>query len=377
VKRNLLLAAFAVVIALILVELVLRTTHLFNARLSWTQPDPEIAWCFTPGRAYRFLNENDHAITGRINALGWRDRERDRTKRVDTRVAVVGDSYVEAFQVELDSTFGAVAERTLQARGARTWEFMSFGRSGMGSAEERIVLQRDVLPCAPDVVVLLFAPINDIADAARATVGDAARPFYVADERDSLVLDTSFKQARGYRVRALLNPLRQRSVLVSLVMERYRAARFERALRAAEREAASSPNQLTALESLMTSHPDPMFLASYALAKRIVRETARECAPHAAFVLMSVPVAYEDADVAELRAREGTFDPDFFDRDLAAMADTAGFAFIPLTEAFAKRSREIRSRLHWAHWNYAGHRLVGETLADTISALWPPPDLRE
>jgi len=165
--RNVLLALCSLVVAAGVIEIVLRSTHVFGARVSWTEPDPWVGWRFTPGREYWFFNENDHAITGRINSLGWRDRERARAKRAEVRIAVLGDSYVEAFQVEFDSTFVAVAERTANAREGRTCEFLNFGRSGMGPAEENIVLLRDVLPIAPDLVVLVICAHNDFGDLVR------------------------------------------------------------------------------------------------------------------------------------------------------------------------------------------------------------------
>ncbi len=370
-KRNLVLAACALVVVLGASEAVLRITHAFGARLAWTEPDPEIGWRFRPGREYWFFNENDHAIAGRINTMGWRDRERARAKNAATRVAVVGDSYVEAFQVELDSTFAAVAERIANARGRRgveRFEFMNFGRSGMGPAEERIVLDRDVLPCDPDVVVFLFTPTNDIADVRRATAPDLLRPFYTVDARDSLVLDTSFARSRGYRVRAFLSPLKQRSALVSLVMDRYNAARVARNVREVARDASTSGRGLTRVQTLMTDRPDAAFLANYIFAKRIVADAARACAARGvAFALASVPVAYEADDVAQLRARDPSVDPDYFDRDLATLADTSAFGFVPLTTAFAERDRAAGKPLHWAHWNYDGHRLVGEALADSLA----------
>lgn len=179
--RRILLALLPLLLVCGLLEVVLRSTHLFNARLSWTEPDREIGWRFTPGREYWFFAENDHAITGRINAMGWRDRERSVKKAPRTfRIAVLGDSYVEAFQVESERTCLARAESRL--KGHRTpdydaFEVMNFGRSGMSPAEELIVLERDVFPCEPDVVLVLFTPHNDIADVNRETAADACRPF--------------------------------------------------------------------------------------------------------------------------------------------------------------------------------------------------------
>jgi hypothetical protein len=370
--RTLVLAVCSLVMALVVIEIALRTTHAFNARVAWTEPDPAIGWRFTPEREYWFFAENDHAIQGRINAMGWRDHERVRTKASETlRVAVLGDSYVEAFQVELDSTFVAIGERMARARGLNV-EFMNFGRSGMGPAEESIVMQRDVLPCHPDVVVLLYTPNNDIADANRATAADDLRPFYTVDARDSLHLDTSFQRTRGYRIRRFLNPLKQRSALFSLVAERYNAARLARA--ANVRDKKTPERKLSREQTLTTRHPDATLVANYALTKRIVAEMARVLESRGVgFVLMSVPLVYEDAEIVQLRALDPAFDPEYFDRDLAALADSSEFAFLPLTSAFSARHRVVGSPLHWAHWNYQGHRLVGELLAGAVTGPHAAP----
>jgi hypothetical protein len=70
--RRLLLSLVSLAVLCGLVETALRTAHAFNARLTWTEPDRQIGWRFTPGREYWFFAENDHPVTGRnewINPL--------------------------------------------------------------------------------------------------------------------------------------------------------------------------------------------------------------------------------------------------------------------------------------------------------------------
>ncbi len=356
------MSLFSLAVAFCAVELTLRLTHAFGARLAWTEPDPEIGYRFTPGREYWFRGENDHPITGRINALGWRDRDRTRAKPDGVfRVAVVGDSYVEAFQVELDSTFGAIAERELNARGLNRVEVMNFGRSGMTTTEELLVLDRDIVPSRPDVVVLVFTPQNDIADVDPATADTRLRPFYRVGADGSLQLDTSFRGSGAYRNRARINPLKQHSALVSLVAERTNAWRLARA------PATGGTHRLTREQSLCTASPDPQFRSNFGLTQRLLAEFVRRCAAHGVVcVLMAVPLAYEHDQVRACRALDPTFDPQFFDRQLGALADTTGAAAIALTERFARRDETGGPRLRWAHWSYAGHREVAAALVEAI-----------
>ena len=353
--RRLFLAVFSLLLVCCLVEVVLRTTHLFGARVAWTQPDREIGWRFTPGHAYWFFAEGDQPVTGRINSMGWRDREHPDTPAAGTeRVAVLGDSYVEAFQVRSSATFVAIGDERLHPDG----EVMNFGRSGMSPTEELIVLERDVLPRKPDLVVLVFTPQNDIADVNPATAADLCRPFFRRVSGDSLALDLSFVHRRDFRIREAINPFKQHSALVSLVSERFNAWRFVH-----RRQAVEGVRGMTREQRMCTAHPDPVFAGNYTLCKTLIVRMARACAARGVhFELASVPIAYQDELVARLRAEDATFDPEFFDRDLSELALANDFAFVALTQPFTERWRATRRPLHWQHWNYAGHRLVADLL---------------
>ena len=362
--RKLVLATLSFAIVCALAEATLRATHLFNARVAWTQPDALVGWRFTPGREYWFHGENDHPVTGRINAMGWRDRERERAKPHGVRrVAVLGDSFVEAFQVELDSTFTAIAERVLNADGAGPrCEVMNFGRSGMSPAEELLVLEGSVLACDPDAVVLVFTPQNDVADVDPATAADRNRPFFRLAAEDSLLLDAGFAARRGFRVRERINPIKQRSALVSLVTERYNVWRQTRTA-----TAPAGARALTGEQTLCTSSANAMFSRNYTLCKALIARMAGVCSARGVdFLLMCVPIASEPDALAAARALDPSFDPEFFDRDLGALADSLGARFVPLTAAFRAQSAASGERLFWVHWNYAGHRTVARALVEAL-----------
>ena len=237
------------------------------------------------------------------------------------------------------------------------------------------MLERDVLTCNPDIVVFVFTPSNDIAGVNPATAETLLRPFGSFDAADTLRVDNSFRNSKAFRFRERLNPFKQHSALVSLVAERYNASRV-----AANVESVQGAREqaLTGEQSLMTVQADSVYAANYLLTKRLVAHAARRCAARGvAFVLMSVPIVYDDDEVASLRAIDASFDPVFFDRDLAAMADTSGMAFLPLTEAFIAHRRATGQSLYWAHWNYHGHRLVGELLAEAVAQAATAPDGRQ
>ena len=130
---------------LLVLEIILRPTHLFNARISWSEPDETYGWRFAPGAEYWNRPAEGGRSSGIINSYGWRDVEWSLKKAAGIyRVAVVGDSYVEAFQVESSETFLKIAENMLSNKGHKV-ELMNFGRSGFTTTEELLVIRDEVV----------------------------------------------------------------------------------------------------------------------------------------------------------------------------------------------------------------------------------------
>src|SRR5437773_186695 len=90
----------------------------------------------------------------RINSDGLRDQEHTTTKPEGIfRIAVVGDSYCEAFPVSLEEAFWSVMEKKLEECGAfpaRKIEVINFGVSGYGTAQELLTVREKVEKYSPD-----------------------------------------------------------------------------------------------------------------------------------------------------------------------------------------------------------------------------------
>lgn len=361
------LASLLVILAVTLVlEVVLRTTHVFGARVAWTEPDDATFYRMTPGLPYWWFKENDHAIAGSINSLGWRDRERSLVKPLGHfRVCFLGDSILAAFEVETDSTFVAIAEDELNDRRGRAVEIMNLGLPGATQTEELIVLQRDVMRLSPDLVALFFNPGNDIGDVSRRTRGPG-RPYFLVNHDGSLTLDATFSQSRQYRMRSAINGMKQRSALVSLMAERFNLFARSRRLGAAAAEARGFPRYLR----LCTARSDSIYAQNYKLNKRLIREMATWCRERGVgFLLVCGSSAYEPRDVSRFREVEPSFDADFFERDLASYADSLGVEYLGLQSLFRAQADSGGQPLHWGHLSYRGHRVVAQALANAVDEI--------
>ena len=360
-------ASLLAILALVLVlEVVLRTTHVFGARLAWAEPDDAICYRFTPGSPYWQFKENDHPVAGTINSLGWRDRERSLAKPPGCfRVCFLGDSILAAFEVETDSTFVAIAEDELNHRRGRAVEILNLGLPGATQTEELIVLQRDVGRLSPDLVALFFNPGNDIGDVRRETRGPG-RAYFVVTPDGGLTLDTRFSQRRQYRIRKAINGLKQRSALISLLAERFNLFTRGRRLGAAAAEDRGFPRQLR----LCTASPDSVYAQNYRLNKRLIREMATWCSDRGVeFLLVCGSSTYEPQDVRAFQELDPSFDADFFERDLAAHADSLGVEYLGLQTLFRAQADSGGRPLHWGHLSYRGHRVVAGAVGGAVDRI--------
>lgn len=373
---NLFLSFITFFVFLGILEIVLRTTHLFNARISWSEPDPILGWKFIPSHKYWSNEENDHPITGRINSYGWRDEEWSLQKPVNTyRIAVLGDSFVEAMQVETDRTFLALTEHQLNKNQHNKVELMNFGQSGFTQTEELLVLKKYVVEFSPDMVVLFFIPQNDIEDVCRETAPDLIHPFYNISERGELILDTSFVELREFKLKCFINVFKQHSALISLLCERYNSYITQKRARAKSMPRVKGeeilPEKLEGYLTLCTDNPDFTYLINYKLNKILIKAIAEYCkAKDIRFILVTI---HNDAYMPEVEKQykliDLTFDANFFEDDLRNFSKSINIEYLGLQRIFRQHFKNKGVSLHWGHWNYEGHKVVANALTNKLKQI--------
>ena len=161
-------------------------------------PDPELGFVLSPGM--KGWNREEARAFVKINSAGMRDRERAIGKLSGViRVAVLGDSYTAALQVESDKTFLSHMERAFNADMKRV-EILNFGVPGYATDQELLMLRKRVWRYSPDVVLLAFY-VNDVVGNSRALNGPAMKPYFSLKEGE-LILDRSFREELAYRIKA-------------------------------------------------------------------------------------------------------------------------------------------------------------------------------
>jgi lysophospholipase L1-like esterase len=153
---------FVFVVVACLGEVTLRILPMGKFRSApFRQYDSEIGLSLIPNR---------HLIHARgcfqgevsINRWGMRDRDRSLEKPAgEFRIAMLGDSAVEAVHVKPEQVVNIRMEKLLHDQGYRNVEVMNFAVEGIGTTQELLLYKEKVRQFHPDLVLLMFST-NDV-----------------------------------------------------------------------------------------------------------------------------------------------------------------------------------------------------------------------
>ena len=376
-KKRLLLTAGASAFALVFIELALRILGI--SFQDFYKADPVRGVAHRPGARGWFRREGRQYVV--INREGFRDREHPATKPPGRyRIAVLGDSFVEALQVRLEDGFGSVLERELARcpgfRG-REVEVFNFGVSNYGTAQELLTLRDRVWAVEPDLVLLAFFSGNDVRDNSRVLKQDGELPYFSIQD-GTLVLDESFRNsprqlAERSTARVALKNLIESFRLLQVVRQAWGVARLRTGGNGpgVEDEFAGTEAQ----RQIYGSATDPAWQSAWDVTERLILLMNEEVKGHGAdFAVVTLTTAaqvHPDPVISDhLSDRLGVPDLDEPDRRIKALGGRGGFPVLNLAPPFRDHSRTGRVFLHGfppnlgaGHWNEQGHALAGRLIA--------------
>ena len=364
--RQLGLASVSLVVSLALAELAVRALGLGEP--AFRQPDAVLGWAPVPGAHGRWRREGDADVL--ITAHGFRGvAVAPGAPRADAlRVALVGDSYIEARQVALEASIGGRLGPDLEACAAGPVEVLSFGVSGFGTAQEYLLYRARVAAYAPHLVVLAFLGGNDVADNHPALQSaDTARPYFSVDRDDTLVLDASFRESESFRARSEV------STLSSIL----RSSRLFRALDAVGGHGNGAVRGEIGLSDEVYAPPaSDAWRDAWARPEAILRHYAHDVrADGARFAVVALSSATQvdpDPEVRErFRVAVHAESLDYPEQRIAEAGARDGYpvlALPPILRAWAEANDTHlhgfeNTALGTGHWNERGHEIASRELA--------------
>jgi lysophospholipase L1-like esterase len=321
-------------------------------------------------------------FTGLIetNRWGFRDRDRSLEKPPGTfRIALIGDSAVEAVQVQPEQVMNIQMEKRLQQEGYKNIEVMNFAVEGIGTTQELLLYKERVRQFHPDLVMILFAD-NDVMNNSSTLqpkifgIHTWYAPYYDMGPNGDLVFrpvaPRPFNRLVSYLERHsyLLYYLERTWLKIDPTLYRWRG--------------------ISLGYGVYADDLDPEWAQAWLVTEKVLaltRETVE--ADGAKFVLIVEPDAYvSDPQWREKMIRnEGQvpagFDPPLFFERLNQISAKAGVILISLIPHMQAYSAEHHLQPPYfsfpcdPHYSPLGHQVIAETLVQELKKdhLLPPP----
>jgi hypothetical protein len=347
--------------------------------------DPYLGSKLRPGITGYYLKEGGGYVS--INSDGLRDREHALKHPPNTlRIAVLGDSFAEAMQVNQNETFWAIMAKDLkgcsQLHGRRV-EVINFGQAGFGTAQELLALRHRAWKYSPDVVLLAFFTGNDVADNSPSLMQFPYNPYFTLED-GKLVLHDKQTRARWEE--------EQKNKSWGGEFKRWRQDHFrifqvlqqgEKAIKTwwsqahlIGKAAAAPPGSEPGLSDSIYREPtskvwQEAWQVTEALLVQMRDEAAARGAKFYVVVLSTGAQVDPDPQVRAAFAKSlGVKDLFYPDHRLEKFCQQEGIPILLLTPAFQQYATTHHVYLHGfkgnlggGHWNQNGHRLAGDMIA--------------
>jgi hypothetical protein len=373
-----LLVSASLLVSLAAFEIVLRAVG-YSAPI-WYQPDAQLGWRMRPGLAAWYTQEGRGFVSANREGMPDKDHLLDKPAGV-YRIAVLGDSYSEARQVERDQAYWRLLPAELAAcgfQGGKQIEVLNFGVSGFGTAQEYVILESSAIRYRPDLVLLQFTNGNDVQDNSFALDTEKNRPFYMFAQDGQLRIDESFAYSDDFAARTSF-----KGELVRKATDKVRLLQLARSLKdisfVSHAQAGSQGPQgiEQGLEPVVLAAPrDRLWDEAWRITEGLIAKIGDFSQRNGArLAIVTVPYAVQvhpDPKVrAGLQAKLGVNDLFYPDQRIAAFARKNGLLAVTLAPEMQPLAEKSGVFFHGfdnvgmgrGHWNPAGHRAAAQIIA--------------
>lgn len=380
---NLILFVGTILFVLVFAEVFLRVLGISYPRT--VQRDENLGSAYIPG--VEFLQSDEGVAHVKINSEGFRDKEWKINKSPDTfRIALIGDSYTDAFGVPIEARYTEVLEDELNSRcnalNMKKVEVLNFGMSGWGTTQELLAFRHHARKYSPDLVILAFLPYNDIRNNSKSLEKNDGIPYYFYKGTE-LELDNSFRDTPSHK-QTLLKKLAYTVINYSRLMQVvYRAntvIKNNSLQKTQGREnKRNNPLEIGLDENVFHPPTDTSWKEAWHITEGLLSLTRQEVLQdNADFLLVTLTqgtVVHPNEKVRERFLKKlGTKNLFYPQERITEFARQEGIDILNLVNPFQKYALDNQVYLHgfsntkmgMGHWNIEGHELAGKVVADKV-----------
>jgi hypothetical protein len=343
------------------------------------QPDPLLGYALSPGA--KGVWPKEHRARIRINSLGLRDGEMEREKPAGLlRVGLLGDSMIEALQVDHEDTFEAIAERELNLTGDRV-QLVNLAMSGSGPLRQLLRLEKTGYGLDLNLGVA-FASFDRFLNGE--LLNDSYDPGYVSKADGTLVIGYSYRERRSQRLAETWIGKSWVVVYQNLILPRmlYLKLRepWQRLIgiptRASKPVFSGSTEKCASLylrkisKFLSQQEPIERWQATEKFFRDLQTSTRQHNVP-VIYAITDIPVVHSDCE-EEGRLRLAVVD------QIKGLLGKHGIEFFDWNNSIVRLVTPDRNgqqrQMHWdggGHLNYYGHSLYAQALVELLDGRLP------
>jgi hypothetical protein len=354
------ISTLVLIILLILLELAIRVLGIGPIR--YIQPETARAYRLNePGTTMKYSGwlpylRREFVTTLTFNSLGFRDREYPRQKPARTfRIVVLGDSYVEAKEVELKESFHKRLELLLNSGKAPVrFEVIAFGKGGTTIPDYMLMYREYAGLYHPDLVVLCFFPGNDVMEIS------PLLSHRFSQWAQTVYFEKVIPAKQAFIDRWLwIRGSRLNQLLVDRLMGVYigNLHRFDEQL--------DKPDLIAPSINVYSREYDTDWSEAWQLVRRHINEFSRYLSSREIPLLVMIVNSFQNLGITEGQAaRVRNFDLQKPALEMQRICREEHVDCLDVTPAM-KRLRESGQTISWpqdGHWTPAGHAAAADTL---------------
>lgn len=303
----------------------------------------------------------------RVNQAGFRGVDVSTTPPAGVlRIAVLGDSFTEALQVDENLTWIAQLQARLRASSAcplrRQFpggvQVLNFGVGGYGTGQELLTWRHLARRYKPALVILAIYPGNDITDNEPKSRKD--RPVFRLERDGQLKIDQSFLEQPATRWR--LSPPGQ------LVESAFNHSRLLQLLNEAKNRLAARRTSPSAMPPAVPPPPPQASEAAWAITDALISQLNKEVRAQGSQLLV---VSTSSPEQVWPRPKQRPAQSFAQEQRLAGLLASRGIPYLPLGPLLQRQADQQGLTLHGfsgqapgeGHWNAVGHRLAADQIA--------------
>ena len=305
----------------------------------------------------------------RTNRFGFRDLERQKKRPEESRILVIGDSFMEALQVPFSESFPQVLQEELGGYGISDVQVLNASVSGWGTEDALVALERYGPALEPDLVLLVMTLHNDVSD-------NLYLESYNFDGEHLTRRENSLMPTSKYIELSVKGAIAQNLHLYHLVRGTFSAKKVESAGRSLDEHVAKL------VDTQAHTDVEQGWLVTFALLDRLRSEAARQDA-RLAVVLIPLRIQVQRASWARFAARH-RLSPTLLDeqvpqRRVSVWANRNGVPVVNLLSPFQRWRDDELGLLYLeedGHWTARGHALAADKVAEALRQEYLVPGPR-